>query len=60
MGQNVRFSGAGTHTIKVITREDGFSIDQIVLSSGTYVNKSPGALINDTTILPACASPPLR
>jgi hypothetical protein len=60
MGQPARFSGGGTHTIKVLTREDGFSIDQIVLSSGKYLNTSPGALTSDRTILPACASPPLR
>jgi len=31
-----------------------------VLSSGKYLNTSPGALTNDAKILPACASPPLR
>jgi hypothetical protein len=33
-------------------REDGLSIDQIVLSPQTYLNSSPGTLLNDTTILP--------
>ena len=50
----------GTHTIKITTREDGFSIDQIVLSSAKYLSASPGALKNDATILPACPQPPLR
>jgi hypothetical protein len=54
MGPLVRFAGSGTHTIRVQTREDGFSIDQIVLSAGRYLNASPGALKNDATILPAC------
>jgi hypothetical protein len=36
----------------VQTREDGFAIDQIVLSPTTYVKTSPGALKNDTRILP--------
>jgi hypothetical protein len=36
----------------VTTREDGFSIDQVVLSADRYLNASPGALKNDTTILP--------
>jgi len=33
-------------------REDGLSIDQIVLSPSTYLNAAPGALKNDNTILP--------
>jgi hypothetical protein len=49
-----------THTISVQTREDGLSIDQIVLSSARFLNASPGALKNDTTILAACQTPPLR
>jgi hypothetical protein len=36
----------------VVRREDGFSIDQIVLSAGKYFNAAPGALKNDTTIVP--------
>ena len=60
MGALVRFATSGTHTIRVQTREDGFSIDQIVLSSGKYVTASPGALKSDTAILPRCANPPLR
>ena len=59
-GPFVRFAASGSHTIRVQTREDGFSIDQIVLSSGTYKTAAPGALKNDTTKLPACARPPLR
>jgi hypothetical protein len=55
LGPLVRFSDPrGVHTIYISTREDGLSIDQIVLSSGRYLNNSPGALKNDTTILPAC------
>jgi hypothetical protein len=42
---------APAQTIRVQTREDGFSIDQVVLSSVTYLTSSPGALKNDTTIL---------
>jgi hypothetical protein len=43
---------AGTHTIRVQGREDGISIDQIVLSPDTYLSKAPGPTKNDTTILP--------
>jgi hypothetical protein len=53
MGPLIHFARTGPQTIRVSVREDGFNIDQIVLSSGTYLNASPGALRNDTTILPA-------
>jgi len=52
----VRFSrGSGYITIQ--TREDGVSIDQIVLSSERYVTTRPGAVKNDATILPATEWP---
>jgi hypothetical protein len=34
------------------TREDGLSIDQIVLSAGRYLSSPPGATKNDTVIVP--------
>jgi endonuclease/exonuclease/phosphatase family metal-dependent hydrolase len=52
MGPLIYFQASGTQTIRVQTREDGLSIDQIVLSAASYVNTSPGALKNDTVILP--------
>jgi hypothetical protein len=52
MGPLIYFETSGTQTIRVQVREDGFSIDQIVLSPETYLNSSPGSLKNDTTILP--------
>jgi hypothetical protein len=52
-GPQIFFQSTGTHTIRVQGREDGISIDQIVLSPGTYLNNSPGALKNDNTVLPA-------
>jgi PKD repeat protein len=52
MGSNVYFASTGTHTLRVQVREDGLSIDQIVLSPSTYLNTSPGALKNDAVILP--------
>ena len=51
-GPNIFFQSTGTHTLRIQTREDGFSIDQIVLSSVVYLNSSPGLLRNDSTILP--------
>jgi hypothetical protein len=52
MGPLVYFQNSGAHTLRVQVREDGLSIDQIVLSPQTYLNSSPGTLMNDTTILP--------
>ena len=51
MGEDIRFAATGQHRIRVQTREDGFSIDQIVLSPTTYLTTPPGALKNDTMIL---------
>jgi len=51
MGPVVRFATTGPQTIRVQTREDGLSIDQIVISSQAFLNASPGALKNDNTIL---------
>ena len=38
--------------IVIQTREDGVSIDQVVLSSEKYLTERPGKSKNDTTILP--------
>jgi hypothetical protein len=51
-GPPIYFASTGRHVIRVTTREDGFNIDQIVLSSGRYLTSSPGTLKSDTTILP--------
>jgi hypothetical protein len=50
-GTRVYFAATGQQTLRVQVREDGLSIDQIVLSSTTYATSSPGTLKNDTTIL---------
>jgi hypothetical protein len=50
--KTVTFANSGTHTMRIQVREDGVMIDQIVLSSGTYLNSSPGATRADTTIVP--------
>jgi len=51
LGPLVYFRTTGTQRIRIQTREDGFSIDQIVLSPSTYLSTAPGALKNDTRIL---------
>jgi len=53
LGPQIFFQSTGTHTIRIQGREDGISIDQIVLSPSTYLFTSPGALKNDNTVLPA-------
>lgn len=52
LGPLIRFQSTGTHTLRIQVREDGLSIDQILLSSQTYLNSPPGPLKNDATILP--------
>jgi regulation of enolase protein 1 (concanavalin A-like superfamily) len=52
LGPLVYFANSGTHTIRVQMREDGLSIDQIVLSRGTFLSTAPGTTKNDGTILP--------
>lgn len=52
LGPLIRFQSSGTHTVRIQVREDGLSIDQIVLSSQTFLNSAPGPLKNDATILP--------
>jgi len=46
------YFGSASEKIRIQVREDGLSIDQIVLSPVTYASKAPGAAKNDTTILP--------
>jgi phosphatidylserine/phosphatidylglycerophosphate/cardiolipin synthase-like enzyme len=53
LGATVKFATAGTKRIRVQNREDGYYIDQIVLSPSTYLSKAPGANQNSRVILPA-------
>jgi phosphatidylserine/phosphatidylglycerophosphate/cardiolipin synthase-like enzyme len=53
LGPAVYFARTGTQTIRVQRREDGISIDQILLSPDMYLNIAPGATKNDTTLLSA-------
>jgi hypothetical protein len=57
LGQDLYFTG-GPQKIRIQQREDGISIDQIVLSSGKYLTTSPGKLKNDDTNL--CREEPLN
>ena len=51
LGPLVYFGSTGTQTLRIQTREDGFSFDQIVLSPSTYLSSAPGASKNDGVIL---------
>ena len=53
LGPQLRFATSGVQTIRVQTREDGLRIDQIVLSSSSYLDGAPGRSTDDTTLLPA-------
>jgi hypothetical protein len=48
----VTFATSGTHTLRIQVREDGVAFDQIVLSPSTYLQGAPGAVNNDSTIVP--------
>jgi hypothetical protein len=57
-GVMLRFPAGGWQQLRIQTREDGVSIDQVVLSSAKYLATRPGAAKNDATILPATQSMP--
>jgi endonuclease/exonuclease/phosphatase family metal-dependent hydrolase len=52
LGPTVRFATTGPQRIRIQRREDGISIDQIVISSEKYLVNAPGAVTQDVTILP--------
>ena len=58
MGPAIYFQTTGPQTLRIQVREDGLSIDQIVLSPAVYLSSSPGALKDDATILPRTSPPP--
>jgi endonuclease/exonuclease/phosphatase family metal-dependent hydrolase len=50
-GPLIYFAATGPQTVRVQLREDGLSIDQVVLSPVTYLNFGPGWTKNDSVIL---------
>jgi hypothetical protein len=52
LGVNVYFAADGQHRLRIQQREDGPTVDQIVLSPTTYLSSPPGPRQNDATILP--------
>jgi acid phosphatase type 7 len=60
LGPEIRFASTGAKTLRVQTREDGFFIDQIVLSPSRYRTTAPGSNRNDSTrLVPTTPPPPL-
>jgi len=52
-GSLIYFASTGEQTMRVQVREDGLSIDQIMLSPEKFRSTAPGTPKNDTTIYPA-------
>jgi PKD repeat protein len=52
-GRPLYFQTTGTHTLRVQVREDGLSIDQIVLSPKTFLSNAPGTRVADATVMAA-------
>jgi hypothetical protein len=50
-GVTLRFPEGGPQTIRIQTREDGVSVDAVVLSAEKYRTARPGSAKDDTTIL---------
>ena len=50
-GDNIVFDQTGPQTLRIQPREDGLTIDQIVLTPEPFLLLSPGTLKDDTTIV---------
>jgi phosphatidylserine/phosphatidylglycerophosphate/cardiolipin synthase-like enzyme len=50
-GADIYFATSGVHTLRVQQREDGITVDQIVISPDTYLTTPPGPRLDDSTIL---------
>jgi hypothetical protein len=51
-GPLIYFAQTGSQQIRIQVREDGFSIDQFVLSPDTFLGMRPGAVKQDAVVLP--------
>ena len=49
LGPTVYFASTGTQRMRVQTREDGLSLDQIVLSPSTYMFSPPGGTVGSSS-----------
>ena len=46
LGSEIYFAKSGTQTVRIQSREDGLSIDQLLLSPSTYRKKAPSGVID--------------
>ncbi|MGH9372552.1 MAG: endonuclease/exonuclease/phosphatase family protein, partial [Vicinamibacterales bacterium] len=53
LGPVVYFASTGAQRMRIQTREDGLSIDRIILSPSTYLTKAPAATSSSTASQPA-------
>ena len=53
LGPTIYFAATGQQTLRVQTREDGLSIDQIILSPSTYLNAKPVGIVTGAAVPPA-------
>jgi hypothetical protein len=51
LGALVRFASSGRTRVRIQTREDGISIDQLVLSPRAFLAAAPGRMRNDSVTL---------
>ena len=51
LGPEIYFAATGPKTLRIQNREDGLAVDQLILSPATYLDRPPGALKDDATIL---------
>jgi endonuclease/exonuclease/phosphatase family metal-dependent hydrolase len=58
LGPLVYFAQSGPQTLRIQQREDGISIDQVVLSPARYLAAAPGATTNDATLVAEPIAPP--
>ena len=52
LGSPLYFATTGRQTLRIQPREDGLSIDQIVISPSKYLSTAPGLPKSDSTIIP--------
>lgn len=58
LGPTIYFSASGTQRLRVQTREDGLSIDQIVLSPSNYLQAAPTSTLSASTSSSGTTTPP--
>ena len=57
LGTHVYFATSGAHTVRVQQREDGPTVDQIVISPNSFLTSPPGWRLDDISILQAGTAP---